>query len=126
MLLDLHEPVVQQQTWVKTDDVLACNAAHRLFKRSRLGIVHFTLLLVLFGAAAAKAQHTPLLTAMLASELPSVFYLLGKLQARDLSAGMPLTCSFFPRSNRQFQNCARMAGSICCCMEKPRSSHGKG
>ena len=47
----------------------------RLFRRSSLGILHYTLLLVLFGAAAAKAQHTPLLAAMLLSELPSLFFL---------------------------------------------------
>lgn len=95
----------------------------RLFKRSRLGIVHFTLLLVLFGAAAAKAQHTPLLTATLASELPSVFYLAGKLQARaPLLAGMPLTpVQGAPshkgtrQSNRRFigvLSCAKMAGAL--------------
>lgn len=54
---------------------------HRLFKRSYLYIIHFSLLLVLFGAAASKAQHTPLLTAMLLSELPSIFYICGRLQA---------------------------------------------
>ena len=58
----------------------------RLFRRSSLGILHYTLLLVLFGAAAAKAQHTPLLSAMLLSELPSLFFLAGKLQVR---AGEP-------------------------------------
>lgn len=52
----------------------------RLFKRTYLGIIHFALLLVLFGAAASKAQHTPLLTAMLLSELPSIFYIAGWLQ----------------------------------------------
>ncbi len=57
----------------------ACGCC-RLFKRSYLGIIHFSLLLVLFGAAASKAQHTPLLSAMLLSELPSVFYITGRLQ----------------------------------------------
>lgn len=54
--------------------------ARRLFKRTYLGIIHFALLLVLFGAAASKAQHTPLLTAMLLSELPSIFAMAGRLQ----------------------------------------------
>ena len=62
----------------------------RLFRRSSLGILHYTLLLVLFGAAAAKAQHTPLLAAMLLSELPSLFFLAGKLQ---VPAGSSLICS---------------------------------
>ncbi|EIE24233.1 cyclopropane fatty acid synthase [Coccomyxa subellipsoidea C-169] len=73
-------------------DLLVCTSAgffgfqlwtlvrNRLFKRSYLAIIHFSLLLVLFGAAASKAQHTPLLSAMLLSELPSVFYITGRLQ----------------------------------------------
>jgi hypothetical protein len=61
----------------------------RLFKRSYVGILHFALLLVLFGASASKAEHTPLLTAMLLSELPSIFFILGKLQVCTLqSAGI--------------------------------------
>lgn len=61
---------------------MLCLQPLRLFKRSYLGIIHFSLLLVLFGAAASKAQHTPLLSAMLLSELPSTFYIAGRLQAR--------------------------------------------
>ena len=53
----------------------------RLFKKSYLGVIHYSLLLMLFGAAAFKAVHTPLLTAMLVSELASVLCLAGKMQA---------------------------------------------
>ena len=55
--------------------------ARRLFKKSYLGVIHYSLLLMLFGAAAFKAVHTPLLTAMLVSELASVLCLAGKMQA---------------------------------------------
>jgi hypothetical protein len=65
---------------MEAHEAVACAHACRLFRRSSLGILHFTLLLVLFGAAAAKGQHTPLLSAMLLSELPSLFFLAGKLQ----------------------------------------------
>ena len=58
----------------------------RLFKKSYLGVIHYSLLLMLFGAAAFKAVHTPLLTAMLVSELASVLCLAGKMQASIDSA----------------------------------------
>ncbi len=57
---------------------LAC----RLSRQSYLGVIHYTLLLMLFGAAAFKAVHTPLLTAMLLSELASLLCLAGKMQVR--------------------------------------------
>ena len=44
-------------------------------------VLHFTVLLVLFGSAAYKAEHTPLLACTLLSEISSFFYLLAKLQA---------------------------------------------
>ena len=58
----------------------ACIAC-RLSRQSYLGVIHYTLLLMLFGAAAFKAVHTPLLTAMLLSELASLLCLAGKMQA---------------------------------------------
>ncbi|KAK9821949.1 hypothetical protein WJX81_001503 [Elliptochloris bilobata] len=75
-------------------DLLACVAAgfygfqlwalvrHRLFRRSYVRLVHATLLLGLCSAAAAKAQSTPLLAAMLLSEAASALAVLGRLQAR--------------------------------------------
>ena len=44
--------------------------------------MHATLLLGLCSAAAAKAQGTPLLAAMLLSEAATALALLGRLQAR--------------------------------------------
>ncbi|BDA46075.1 probable cyclopropane-fatty-acyl-phospholipid synthase at C-terminar half [Coccomyxa sp. Obi] len=101
-----HHPSALSVTWTPTPeqagllpDLLVCISAgffgfqlwtlvrNRLFKQTYLGIIHFALLLVLFGAAASKAQHTPLLTAMLLSELPSIFHMAGRLQ--DL-IGVPL------------------------------------
>lgn len=58
----------------------ACSAC-RLSRQSYLGVIHYTLLLMLFGAAAFKAVHTPLLTAMLLSELASLLCLARKMQA---------------------------------------------
>ena len=43
-------------------------------------VLHFTILLVVFGSAAYKAEHTPLLACSLLSELSTVFYLLAKIQ----------------------------------------------
>ena len=43
-------------------------------------LLHFTLLLFLFGSAAYKGQGICLMAATLLSELPSVFLVLGKLQ----------------------------------------------
>ena len=53
----------------------------RLSRQSYLGVIHYSLLLMLFGAAAFKAVHTPLLTTMLVSELASMLCLAGKMQA---------------------------------------------
>ena len=43
-------------------------------------LLHFTILLFLFSSAAYKSQGTPLLTATLVSELPTLFYLVGRLR----------------------------------------------
>ena len=87
--------------------------------------MHFTLLLVLFGAAAAKAQHTPLLTATLLSELPSVFYLLGKLQARPcLPAGsLPALTGVAPwrHPGGWTGSAARGGGTVVLCWHWPGS-----
>ena len=53
----------------------------RLSRQSYPGVIHYSLLLMLFGAAAFKAVHTPLLTTMLVSELASMLGLAGKMQA---------------------------------------------
>jgi len=53
----------------------------RLSRQSYPGVIHYSLLLMLFGAAAFKAVHTPLLTTMLMSELASMLCLAGKWQA---------------------------------------------
>ena len=55
--------------------------ACRRSRQSYLGVIHYTLLLMLFGAAAFKAVHTPLLTAMLLSELASLLCLARKMLA---------------------------------------------
>lgn len=44
---------------------------------------------MLFGAAAFKAVHTPLLTTMLMSELASLMCLAGKMQASSLPRVAP-------------------------------------
>ena len=72
--------------------------ACRLFKNSYLGVIHYSLLLMLFGAAAFKAVHTPLLTAMLVSELASVLCLAGKMQASILPSARCL-CASMPRQS---------------------------
>ena len=70
--------------------------ARRLFKKSYLGVIHYSLLLMLFGAAAFKAVHTPLLTAMLVSELASVLCLAGKMQVSIIRSARCL-CTFILR-----------------------------
>ena len=67
-----------------TNLILPC----RLFKQSYLGVIHYSLLLILFGAAAFKAVHTPLLTTMLVSELASLLCLAGKMQANPRLSGI--------------------------------------
>ena len=69
----------------------------RLFKKSYLGVIHYSLLLMLFGAAAFKAVHTPLLTAMLVSEFASVLCLVGKMQARNTPHSPRCICAFILR-----------------------------
>ncbi len=59
--------------------------ARRLFGRSYSRVVHATLLLGLCSAAAAKAQSTPLLAAMMLAEAASALTVLGRLLARPLS-----------------------------------------
>ena len=54
--------------------------ACRLYKRVHRVLLHYTVLLVLFGVAAYKAEHTPLLACSLVSELPTVLYLAAKIQ----------------------------------------------
>ncbi|KXZ44875.1 hypothetical protein GPECTOR_61g828 [Gonium pectorale] len=60
----------------------------RLFERTVLAIMSYTLLLVLFGVATFKGVGVPFLAATLASEVFSVVFLMGKLQ--DM-AGMART-----------------------------------
>lgn len=57
----------------------SCQFFSRLFKRVHKVVLHFTVLLVLFGAAAYKGEHTALLACSLLSELSTVFYLLAKI-----------------------------------------------
>ncbi|GIL82213.1 hypothetical protein Vretimale_7189 [Volvox reticuliferus] len=52
----------------------------RLFERTMLAILQYTVLLVLFGTATFKGIGVPFLAATLASEVYSVAFLLGKLQ----------------------------------------------
>ncbi|GLI66534.1 hypothetical protein VaNZ11_010410 [Volvox africanus] len=52
----------------------------RLFERTMLAILQYTVLLVLFGTATFKGVGVPFLAATLASEVYSVAFLLGKLQ----------------------------------------------
>ncbi|KAG2447750.1 hypothetical protein HYH02_007208 [Chlamydomonas schloesseri] len=52
----------------------------RLFERTALAIVQYTLLLVLFGTATFKGVGVPFLAATLASEVFTVAFLSGKLQ----------------------------------------------
>ncbi len=57
----------------------------RLFARTILSIVQYTVLLVLFGTASLKGVGVPFLAATLASEVFSVAFLAGKLQ--DMAGG---------------------------------------
>ena len=52
----------------------------RLFQRTLLAIVQYTVLLVLFGVAAFKGVAVPFLAASLVSEVFGVAFLLGKMQ----------------------------------------------
>ncbi|PNH10244.1 Cyclopropane-fatty-acyl-phospholipid synthase [Tetrabaena socialis] len=52
----------------------------RLFERTALAIVQYTVLLVLFGTASFRGVGVPFLAATLASEVFSVAFLMGKLQ----------------------------------------------
>lgn len=52
----------------------------RLFERTALAIMQYTLLLVLFGTATYKGVGVPFLAATLASEVFTVAFLSGKLQ----------------------------------------------
>ena len=61
----------------------------RLYHKMRSKVVHYTILLLIFGVAAYKAEHTPLLACSLLSELSTVFHLLGKTQARISSIVPP-------------------------------------
>lgn len=59
----------------------------RLFARTILSIVQYTVLLVLFGTASLKGVGVPFLAATLASEVFSVAFLAGKLQDMAGRAG---------------------------------------
>jgi len=61
----------------------------RLYRRMRRIVVHFSILLLVFGAAAYKAEHTPLLACSLLSELSTLLHLLGKIQVRAPSHPRP-------------------------------------
>ena len=43
-------------------------------------VLHFTILLLVFGAAAYKAEHTAALACSLLGECSTIFFLLGKVQ----------------------------------------------
>ena len=47
-------------------------------------VLHFTILLLVFGAAAYKAEHTALLACSLLGEASTIFFLLSKMQASNL------------------------------------------
>lgn len=52
----------------------------RLFRRVHKVVLHFTVLLALFGSAGFKAERTPLLACTLLSEFSTLFYLGAKIQ----------------------------------------------
>lgn len=85
----------------------------RLSRQSYPGVIHYSLLLMLFGAAAFKAVHTPLLTTMLVSELASMLCLAGKMQA-----GNPVLSQFsvsrFPWHQHFLQGSCAIRDLHCC------------
>lgn len=56
---------------------------NRLFGRNLFAILHYTILLVLFGVGAFKNVHVAFLTVTLVSEVSTVFYVIGKMQVRS-------------------------------------------
>ena len=49
-------------------------------------VLHFTILLLVFGAAAYKAEHTAALACSLLGECSTIFFLLGKMQVSHIPA----------------------------------------
>ncbi|GLC46603.1 hypothetical protein PLESTB_001222700 [Pleodorina starrii] len=77
----------------------------RLFERTVVAIMQYTVLLVLFGTATYKGVGVPFLAATLASEVYSVAFLLGKLQEM---AGIGMT------SLRRYTRFAEQATLVLC------------
>lgn len=66
--------------------VLWTEVSSRLYKRNYVAVIHYTMLLVLFSAAAHKSVNLPFLSVSLLSEINSVFLMLRRL---CVLAGLP-------------------------------------